>query len=68
MNPCHLEQIKQFLRFFKSKRELQVNEVRQLFNETRDARLTDGEMYNVDEVNDILDNCADAVQVSCESS
>ena len=61
MSEFHQDQIRDFLRFFRTKRDLQIRELHERFADAKASQLSEGEMYTCEDVEGIVDSLSDSV-------
>jgi len=66
LSAFHREQLAKYLRFFRAKREIQVSELKELFDDAAEARLDAGALLSADEVADLLRSLGDSVRSNFE--
>lgn len=66
MSQFHAEQVAKYIRFFRQKRSVQVQEIQELFNDARDARVDGESLLGPEEVSDLLQGLCDSVKASFE--
>jgi len=62
LSDFHREQLAKYVRFFRQKREVQVQEVNALFNDAKEARLDGESLLGPDEVQEMLRGLCDSVR------
>mmetsp|Transcript_12492 Transcript_12492/g.21508 ORF Transcript_12492/g.21508 Transcript_12492/m.21508 type:complete len:309 (+) Transcript_12492:128-1054(+) len=66
LSDFHKVQLAKYEKFFKQKREVQVQEIQEIFNDVQEARLDGDSLLDPDEVKDILQTLCQSIRTSYE--
>ncbi|GBG28293.1 Hypothetical Protein FCC1311_045162 [Hondaea fermentalgiana] len=66
LSAFHREQLAKYIKFFKQKREVQVQEIQEIFTDAQEARLDGDALLDPEEVKDILQSLCESLKTSYE--